>query len=72
MGEGGHQPKCKHDCTENVKNLGWRGRGSTWKIIEKTLEGWGFRIFCNPTPMYDIKWNSPTVNAFGEVINQSF
>ena len=26
-GEGGHRPKFEHDYTENVKNLGWRGRG---------------------------------------------
>ena len=59
-GGGGHQPKFKHDYTENVINLGWRGRGSAWKILKKkTLDGWGSKIFCNPTPMYDIKGNSP-------------
>ena len=64
MGGGGHQPKCKHDYTENVKILGWRGRGvgmeNFWK---KTLEGWGSKMLCNPTPMYDIKWNSSKSGA---------
>ena len=58
-GVGGHRPKFKHDYTENVKNLGWRGGGWHGKFWKKTLEGWGSKIFCNPTPMYDIKWNRP-------------
>ena len=45
MGGGGSWPKFKHDYTENVKNLGWRGRGSAWKIFEKNIGGVGVPNF---------------------------
>ena len=41
-GEGGNQPKFKHDYTENVKNLGWR---SAWKVCEKNIGGVGVQNF---------------------------
>ena len=41
------------------KKLGWRWRGGHGNFKEKHWRGQGSQIFCNPTPMYDIKWNSP-------------
>ena len=50
-GVGGHRPKFKHDYTENVKNLGWRGRGVGMENFgKKHWRGGGLKFSVTPLP----------------------